>query len=93
MKIIGEQDGHNMIVIASKNELARCAGLYYASDAAAPKMRVGMTIHVAKLYDRVVEIGRQRAAVDGARKTLIAAADILAPIIPMVDFEDRGNDE
>lgn len=88
MKIIG-QTPSGVILEATKDELANLAGYYSAYDTEFNNKdlsRVGTVVEAHAMYQQLYRLASAKRELETAQKTLRATADLLEPVMPIVDL-------
>lgn len=83
MKIIGTMGGDDMLVQASKSELAHLLGHYYSSQAAS-YLRVGAEIRVSDMYRQLRKLADAQRELKAASQTLHSVANLVLVADPLI---------
>ena len=91
MKILGETDD-GYILQATKDEVARCVGVSSRFAYGAQQLKVGVVIQVNAMYDQISSWRARRTDIEAAQRMLRATADLLGPVVPLVEPEAKGEE-
>jgi hypothetical protein len=83
MKIIGTVGGNDMLVQASRDELANLLGHYYSSQAAS-YLRVGAEIRVSDMYRQLRKLADAQRELKAASQTLHSVANLVLIADPLI---------
>lgn len=82
MKIIGQDDKDNWILVASKHEVAHMCGFRYIMDEKykALKLSPGSTFDLSDIFERLNDLRVEEKTLTKVAHALRSLADLLAPI-------------
>lgn len=85
MEIIGVRGREILLLEASRDEIAKLIGYYYAHEDACPKLEPGMQITISDMYSQLYRLARAQKEIETASKTLHSVANLVLIMDPLID--------
>lgn len=90
MEIIGIRGRETLLLEASRDEIAKLIGYYYATQDDCPKLEPGMQIAVSDMYHQLYHLARAQKEIETASKTLHSVANLVLIMNPLVEKVIKG---